>query len=240
MDRDRRLMTLEPTYIWRVSPATERSGCHLHDRREQGRYSGAVNSGNKSYPIRGTVILAADLRAVADKREISAGRQDMEDALGVQNDQGQIRRGDIAGVEQELIKLEDAGSRLLLKSDVAYCDRILADNYTETMTRLRFDQGPTPRTTSSPAIPSALLRYSRIAKSAVYGYWRSYGPVYRKAQYNGQGFQRSVSNGPTRGSDAMDAGNASPRTVRRSRRSDPTDFWAEACSRPKTAERGRH
>lgn len=95
-------------------------------------YSGVVDSNNKSYPIRGTIILAADSSSGVDKREISADGKTWKPLWECRMTKVKSAAVDIAGVEQELIKLEDGWITALLKSDVAYCDRILADDYTET------------------------------------------------------------------------------------------------------------
>ena len=124
---------LSQRYIWRgfASDGSVQDVTYTIDGSKVA-YSGAVNSGNKSYPIRGTVILAADSSSGADKREISADGKTWKTLWECRMTKVKSAAVDIAGVEQELIKLEDGWITALLKSDVAYCDRILADNYTET------------------------------------------------------------------------------------------------------------
>jgi ketosteroid isomerase-like protein len=95
-------------------------------------HSGTVCTGGKTYRIRGTIVFTSDFTSNTEQREFSVDGKTWQPLWECRAAKITPAPADTASVQQEVIKLEDGWNTALLKSDVAYCDRILADNYTGT------------------------------------------------------------------------------------------------------------
>jgi ketosteroid isomerase-like protein len=89
-------------------------------------------TGGKQHKIRGTVVFAPDLMSDVEKREISTDGKKWAPLFESKFTKVKAAPAESASVEQELIKLKDGWNDAVVKVDLAFLDRILADDLTDT------------------------------------------------------------------------------------------------------------